>query len=383
MRIIGETFLSYAFRPFFLFNGIFAIIAMIAWIAAWHGARTPAFPLDSTMWHGHEMVVGFAMATIAGFVLTAVATWTGRPPIGGMRLALLVLAWLVGRLAMSVAELLPAAVLTTLDMVFPLLLCWFVGQEVFGGKSRRNFPIVVITAVLALLNLVYHIGEQRLALYLLIHMVLLLITVIAGRIVPNFTANWLRGHGSERLPASSALIDGLTLSATAVVGVSASFAPMSPVTGVVAFAAACVHAVRLSRWCGLATTVEPLLFVLHVAYLWLPVGYALLGCAALGWVFPHTAALHALTMGGIGSMILAVTTRVALGHTGRALHAARLTVVAYCVFTVAVVLRVLSPLSSGAYGTMIDLAAGGWIISFAIFVWVYWPVLTGESLDTA
>jgi uncharacterized protein involved in response to NO len=131
----------------------------------------------------------------------------------------------------------------------------------------------------------------------------------------------------------------------------------------------------------LATTAEPLLFILHVAYLWLPVGYALMGLAAFEIFFTPTAALHALTMGGVAGMVLAVTTRVALAHTGRALHAARLTAVAYAIFMVAVVIRTLSPMSGAGYMGMIDLAATGWIVAFALFSWVYWPVLTSPRVD--
>jgi uncharacterized protein involved in response to NO len=154
---------------------------------------------------------------------------------------------------------------------------------------------------------------------------------------------------------------------------------MNPVTGGLAFAAALAHAVRLCRWRGLATLEEPLLFVLHVAYAWLPIGYALTGCAVFGWQVPPGAALHALTMGATGAMVLAVTTRVALAHTGRALHASRLTVIGYCVFNLAVIVRVLGPLLPLDYLTVIDSSALGWMASFALFIWVYWPVLTGSE----
>jgi len=157
---------------------------------------------------------------------------------------------------------------------------------------------------------------------------------------------------------------------------SASFIPTHWATGVLAFATAIVHGFRLSRWKGMATTSNPLLFVLHVAYLWLPIGYALLACAAFGWLFTPSAALHALTMGAIGSMVLAVTTRVALGHTGRPLQAARLTVFAYWLLMLATLVRVLGPLTGKNYLLMIDLSATGWMLAFAIFTWVYWPILS-------
>ena len=382
------TVLNYAFRPFFLLNGLFAIIVVGIWVMALHGQSVVGLPVDTTLWHGHEMIVGFAMATIAGFVLTAVATWTGRPPVQGPLLGWLVMAWFVGRLAMALSDLLPGLLVALLDLSFPVMLFAITAREVSGGKSQRNYPIAGITAILALLNLLYHLGlgpllpgADRLALYLLIHLVLILITVIAGRIVPNFTANWLRARGEARLPRTVKSVEQLTLGTTLIVGIAASIAPISTVTGILAFAAAIGHGIRLSRWRGLATIDEPLLFILHVAYSWLPIGYILLGLSTFGIIFPPTAALHALTMGAIGSMVLAVTTRVALAHTGRALHAARLTVVAYGIFTVAVAIRIVSPLSTEGYFAMIDLSAIGWIVAYVIFSWVYWPILTGPRVD--
>jgi uncharacterized protein involved in response to NO len=269
------------------------------------------------------------------------------------------------------------------------LLIVFVAREVFGGGSQRNYPIVFITVLLALFNFLYHaselglvplsIGADRIALYLMINLVLLLITVIAGRIVPSFTANWMRSQGQERLPQTSVLFDRLSILLTISTGLFVSFVPVSPVTGYLAFAAALAHGLRLSRWRGFATTSEPLLFVLHVAYFWLPFGYALLGCAVFGWLFPATAALHALTMGAAGFMVLAVATRVALAHTGRKLQVARLIVYAYWILFVAVILRVFSPFA-GNYLMVVDIAAMGWMLAFGIFIWVYWPVLTGPHV---
>lgn len=377
----ARPFWSYAFRPFFLLSGLFAVAVVGVWVMTLHGDGPATLPPDTLTWHGHEMIVGFAMAAVAGFMLTAVATWTGRPPVSGLPLALLVCAWLAGRAAMLFAGLLPAWVTAFFDLAFPVLLCALIAREVIGAGNRRNYPIVGLAALLATLNLLYHVGFDRPALYLLIHVILLLITVIAGRIVPNFTANWLRARGRTSLPVVSAALDRVTIAATIATGIGAAVAPASAITGVVAIVAAVAHAGRLARWRGLSTTSEPLLFVLHVAYTWLPIGYALSACAIFGLWFPPTAALHALTMGAIGSMILAVTTRVALAHTGRNLHAARLIVVAYCVLALAIVVRVSSSFAGGAYLDLVDLAAVGWMAAFAIFCWVYWPVLTGPRVD--
>ena len=375
------TILNYAFRPFFLMNGLFAMAVMMVWIMVLHGIDLVPLPANPMLWHGHEMIVGFAGAAIAGFMLTAVATWTGRPPVHGPLLGWLVFAWLAGRLAMALAGSLPSMLVAAIDLSFPVLLCGIASREVIAGRNRRNLPIALITALFAVLNLLYHLGADRMALYLLIHLVLVLITVIGGRIIPNFTANWLNARGQIDLPVSGGPIDPVAILCTIAVGIAASLSDTGWVTGLLAFAAALAHAIRLARWRGLATTSEPMLFVLHVTYLWLPVGYALMGLAAFGAIFTPTAALHALTMGGVAGMVLAVTTRVALAHTGRALHAARLTVIAYGVFMLAAVIRTLSPLSGTAYLGMIDLAAAGWIIAFGLFTWVYWPVLTGPRAD--
>jgi uncharacterized protein involved in response to NO len=383
-----HPFLSYAFRPFFLLNALFALVAIVLWVMVLQGRGPTTLPPNTMLWHGHEMLVGFAMATIAGFILTAVATWSDRPPVNGLSLTMLILAWVAGRIAMLLAGLLPAWLVAAFDMAFPLLLCFFTAREIIRAGNRRNYPIVGITALLAILNLVYHLGTlqllpgaDRVAVFLMIHTILLLITVIGGRVIPNFTANWLRARGASRLPVNNVPVDRLTIFLTLAVGIGASTVPTSPVTGILALAAAVLHVVRLSRWRGLATTDEPLMFVLHIAYSWLPIGYALMGCVVFGWVFAPTTALHALTMGAIGGMILAMTTRVPLGHTGRPLTASRLTVVAYLMLTLAVLVRVLGPLISADYLATVEWSAAAWVFAFVIFVWVYWPVLTRARED--
>jgi len=382
--LFASAFWSYAFRPFFLLNGIFAIAVMAIWVAALNvpGRSTlrAILPRDILVWHGHEMIFGFAMAAVAGFALTAVATWTGRKPIAGSPLALLVVAWVAGRGAMLFAGVLPDAITLAIDMAFPILLLILIGREVIAAGNHRNLPIVAIVALLATLNLFYHLGPRRVPLYLAVHVILVLITIIAGRIVPNFTANWMRARGHTRLPRAGTPLDLPTVIATVAYGLAFAAAPGSNVAGVLALAAALAHGLRLAQWRGLATTGEPLLFVLHVAYMWFPIGYLLSAAVVFTPTLP-LAAMHALTMGAIGSMILAVTTRVALAHTGRKLHAARLTVGAYFLLTAAVVVRIAGGVAGSAYLSLIDLAAGGWILTFAIFTWVYWPVLTGPRID--
>jgi uncharacterized protein involved in response to NO len=200
MKIKTPVLFSYAFRPFFLMLGIYAILAMLAWVMTLHGAGLPAI---TPLWHSHEMLLGFALAAVAGFSLTAVANWTGRPAIRGVPLAWLVFSWLAGRLGMAASGWLPASLVVLLDMLFPLLLCLLFGREVIASRNQRNYPLIAILAFITLLNLLYHLGANqiapaadRLAIYLLIHTFLLLVTIIAGRIVPSFTGNWLRQQSS-------------------------------------------------------------------------------------------------------------------------------------------------------------------------------------------
>lgn len=383
-----RAILSYAFRPFFLLNGLFGVVVVIAWLALLSGRMTLFGIPDPVMWHAHEMLVGFIMATIAGFVLTAGANWTGRPPVSGMALCWLVLAWLLGRAAMLSAGALPVAVAATVDMLFPVLLLALFAREIVAARNRRNYKIVAFIAVLAAINLLFHFGSagvinggERLAVHLFVHAVLLLITVIAGRIIPNFTANWLRVRGHENLPGNNVLMDRAAVVLTTVVGLSASFSTPGAVTGYLALAAAIMHGIRLSRWHGNATVAEPLLLALHVAYAWLPLGYLLLAASAFGFIFTPTVALHALTMGAIGGMILAMQTRVPLGHTGRPLTASRATVAAYLLLSIAVFVRIVGPLLTEDYLRTVVWSAAAWLAAFSVYVSFYWHILTRPRVD--
>ncbi len=382
------TLFSYSFRPFFLLGAVFAIIIVALWVLALHAPM--GLPPEMLYWHGHEMLVGFAMSAVAGFLLTAISRWTGRPPLQGVELQLLLALWLAGRLAMGFAFAISPWLAAGVDMLFPVALVVFVAREIAAAGNARNYPIIVIVTLLACLNGLYHAGriedaaEQKyLAVYLLIHLVLLLIAIIAGRIIPNFTAGWLKSMRPDvsRQPQSRAFLEIAALLSTLVTGIAAAAVPLSALTAEslpwLAGFAAIAHLLRLSLWRGLATVSNPLLFVLHVAYSWLPLGYGLMALAALG-LLPPTLALHALTMGAIGVMILAVTTRVALGHTGRPLQAARATVAAYWVLMLAVIAR-LSGAFVSSYMATVDLSALLWITAFGIFLWVYWPVLIGPA----
>jgi len=381
MSRASSILLSYAFRPFFLISALAAMLFAAAWVAGLTGiAVLPggANPLD---WHAHEMILGFAVPTVAGFALTAVANWTGRPPLRGAALLALATAWLLGRIAMWHAGQLPLALVALVDMLFPAGLLVLFGKEVVAARNRRNYKVVAVVAFLVLGNLVFHAGQPRIGSQLMIHTVVLLVALIGGRIVPNFTANWMRGQGLPAPPVNRPLLDGLAVGLTALFGLVAAFGATGAVPAIIALVAAALHALRVARWRGLQTLRNPLLLALHVAYWWLPLGYALTGLAHLGVVLAPATALHALTMGGIGGMVLAMITRVPLGHTGRALRASPLTVVAYLVITAAVLVRLLGSQASGIYVDLLVVSAACWCLAFAIYLAVYWPILTRPRID--
>ncbi|MCC7329376.1 MAG: NnrS family protein [Gammaproteobacteria bacterium] len=384
------VFLSYAFRPFFLLAGLYAVLALALWITGFHGLRWPGAPLViSSLWHAREMALGFGGGVVAGFLLTAVASWTGRTPLRGPWLLVLVAAWLAGRLAATLGGGLPAPWLAVIDLAFPVLLAVFAGREIVGGGSRRNYGIAAITWVLPALVLLYHLGEagiipgaDRLCATVMVHLLMLLIAVVGGRVIPLFTANWLRMRGDSRPPPTvRPLLDPLAIALVAVAGAADTLAPDTLPAGLACLLAGAVNLWRLNGWQGSKALSNPLLWSLHLAYACAAAGYVLLGATALGLPLPRTAALHLLTIGGISGMILAMMTRVALGHTGRPLVVVRPIAVAYVLLALAAVLRSFGPLLPGPYMAMIDTAALLWVAAFSLFLWVYAPILTGPRAD--
>ncbi len=383
-----KNLFSYSFRLFFLVGTLYGFLIMTVWSLGLLGLGPIAAHPDSYQWHAHEMVFGFVYAIVAGFILTAVATWTERPPLQGGALVLLLLAWLAGRVTNIYIGFFSQPWAGVLDLLFAVLLVYFFGREVLAGGNRRNLPLVGVVGLLGLTNAIFHFGGSllpgldQLAILLGVHVILLLITVVAGRVIPSFTTNWLRAQGrpEAELPKSYTALDAAVFALTAITGLAVTFAPMNPLSGIIAFAAALAHALRLSRWSGHRTVKEPLLLILHLAYAWFPAGYVLVGLAVFGDYLAPTA-LHALTIGVITGMVLAMTTRVPLGHTGRPLRAARVTVVVYALWMITVLVRLSGPFFGVAYVYTVEAAATIWLVFFILYAWVHWPMLCGPRAD--
>jgi uncharacterized protein involved in response to NO len=364
---------SVAFRPFFLLGSLWSALALGIWIAAYAlGAPLPiaAAPLD---WHIHEMLFGFALAVIAGFILTAVANWTGRPPVRGAALGALAGLWVVGRALNLLSAWIPLWLTAAVDVAFPVVLALLVLREIVAARNWRNLmmpaPIVVLGISDALIYLEaagrplpVGIG-WRLALAAVITM----ISVIGARIIPVFTRNWLATTGSVALPVSHRALDR---SASIILHTGLLGWALLPgwwPFRVLLIGGSGLSLARLAGWRGFATHREPLLAVLHLGYLWMILGGAMLGLAGLTPAIPETAAVHALTAGAIGTMVLAVMTRVCRGHTGRPLTAGWFTTSVYAVANLAAVARIAAAFAPGVFLALLTAAAILWITAFLLF----------------
>jgi len=377
----SPAFLTLGFRPFFLAAGLWAPAALALWIVMFSTGTAVPSRFGPLAWHIHEMLFGFVMAAIAGFLLTAIPNWTLRRPISGRPLGLLAGLWLLGRIACLISALVPPWLAITADLSFPVALIGVVAFEIAAGRNWRNLPMVVPAIVLFIANLLMHLEANGAALLaglgwrLGLAAVIVLISVVAGRIVPSFTQNWLTKRGISDLPMVYRWLDRAALGVLHAGLFAWAFLPTLRPVGLLLLLGAMLNLERLRHWRGGAATAEPLLLVLHIGYAWLVLGAGFLGLAMLDADLPSSAAIHALTVGAIGTMILAVMTRVTRGHTGRDLSADRLTSLIYILVTLAAIARIVA--AFGEHFTMLLLVASAccWIAAFGLFVLCYWRML--------
>jgi uncharacterized protein involved in response to NO len=374
--------LSSGFRPFFLLAALWACLAIPASIAFVAASLRPPTGFPPIIWHVHEMAFGFGGAVVAGFLLTAIPNWTGRMPLQGAALGLLALLWLAGRIAMSPFVRIGAEVVAALDLAFPVVFLVVIAREIIFGRNWRNLPMMGALAALLLGNLFTHVEAMGIAETaetgnrIGIAALLMLITLIGGRIVPSFTHNWLvKQKPDAPTPAPFDLVDRTALAATAVALLTWAMVPQAAAAPWLELAAGAILGLRLARWRGDQTLREPLLWVLHLGYGWLSVGFLLLGLNSLTPMLPQTTALHALTVGAIGTMTLAVMTRASLGHTGRPLAAGAGTTAIYIAITLAAILRLLAPLFGEGYLVVLSLAGAAWSAAYGLFLVLYAPPL--------
>jgi len=384
----SHPFFRGGFRPFFFAGAAWALIALTLWLCSLLGDITLPTALDALAWHRHEMLFGFVGAIIGGFLLTAVPNWTGRLPIAGWPLAGLFSLWAAARLAVLFSGPVSLWLAALLDVGFFLVLGLLAAREVLEANNR-NTPVVGMVLLFGLADALDYLANTGaipfpdLGWQLAIALVVLLISLIGGRIIPSFTRNWMaKQRMTEGLPTQPGRFDLVVIGATAVALFAWLFGPQETPIGIVLIAAAALQAIRWARWRGWRTFADPLVLILHVGYLWIPVGLALLGLSLMG-VAPRSAAVHSLTAGAMATMILAVMTRASLGHTARELKAGPLTVVLYVLVTVGALIRVAASLRLIDYNLGIDIAGVAWGGAFLTFLVAYAPVLWRPRLGEA
>jgi uncharacterized protein involved in response to NO len=382
----GWAVAAKGFRPFFLLAGVFASTIIPVWILVVAGVLRPAGYLDPTSWHAHEMVLGFAVAVIAGFLLTAVGNWTQRETLVGIPLLGLSMLWVLGRLAMLLGGVLPPWLVALLDLAFLPALIVVLARPLIGANNRRNFVMLAVLGALFVANVLVHlealglvaIGTARHAMLVAVDVVALIILIIAGRVFPMFTRN---ATGASTIRSSPAL-DLVTVAAMAALTVIDAIVPEHLAGGAAAGLVGVLSVARAARWGTLHTGRHPLLWVLHTGYAWLALGLLLRALAVVVPAVPASFATHAITVGAFGSLTLGMMARVSLGHTGRPLVAPRPVAWAFGAITAAGVGRVIAPLVAPRWYLQ-ELGAAGalWTAAFLLFLVAYGRVLVAPRAD--
>ena len=368
------------FRPFYILAAALSVLAVPLWLARYMGWLKGMVNV-SLGWHMHEMVFGMAIAVIVGFLFTAARNWTGLPTPRGRHLAALALLWLTGRVAMLTAPPLLAALV---DVLFLPLAAWPLYRVIRQSGNTRNLFLVVLLGLLTLANAVFHaagMGWIAVSPATPVHAAILIIvvieSVIGGRVIPMFTTNGAPGVKPVVRPRH----DQIALALVAGAGIAWVAGAPGPLSAALCMLAACAIALRLAGWKSHRTLHVPLLWILHLSYAWIPLGFVLLGLAALGFGAASTA-FHALAVGSMAGLIIGMMTRTTLGHTGRVLKAGRYEPAMYVLIQVGALARVLAAFVPGAWrdGALL-VSAVCWCAAFGLYLAVYTPYLLKARID--
>ncbi len=382
-RRVAWPIAAKGFRPFFLLAGLFATLVVPLWLLVIDGTVHVSTYLDPVNWHAHEMVFGFSVAVVAGFLLTAVGNWTKRETAIGVPLLALAALWVAGRILVTVPTAVPRAVIAAVDLALIPALGVVIARPLIATKNYRNLVMLAVLAGLAVGNLFVHLdvlgvlpGWRRTGNLLGVDVLVLVILVIAGRVVPMFTRN---ATGVERI-ASSPRLDVLVLGAMAVYVILDIVAPRAAAAWGLVVAGLAIA--RSWHWGTRYTWRTPLLWVLHAGYLWIPLGLVLRAIAMVTPAISPQIATHAITIGAIGTLTLGMMARVALGHSGRMLVVARPIAIAFgLALTAALVRAAGAAVGVQSYRTTLIVAGLGWSAAFALYSLVYAPILVTARAD--
>ncbi|MEP5569403.1 MAG: NnrS family protein [Halioglobus sp.] len=380
----GPSLFRLAFRPFFLLGALFSAVCILLWAAMFTGSTTVLPFGGSLWWHSHEMLFGFVAAIIVGFLLTAVQTWTGIAGIRGRSLMGLVLLWLVSRIVLLFPSAWPAVLITVLDVLFLPLAAVVLATPILRIRQWRNAVFLPILAAMTIANGMFHAAVYRsdpalqtMAANFMVMLVALLMTVVAGRVVPMFTAN---GTGTERVQPLPWLERLSPLVMLLAIPAGMGLLPAKIAAGLFFIAAGCQF-YRVLRWRTWVTLSTPLVWSLHFSYWFIVMGLFMFGVSHLSASITHSQALHALTVGAIGMMILAMISRVSLGHTGRPLVVGPAIFLAFVAMAFAALLRVFGLFWVSDYGAVITASAVLWATAYGLFVIRYLPFLVRPRPD--
>jgi len=376
----GFALWNLGFRPFYLLASLFGAFSVLLWAAQFSGYLPSAY-LQGPVWHGHEMLFGYATAVIAGFLLTAVRAWTNQLTPSGMPLMALAALWVCGRVLVLTPFAMTAAMV---NAAFPVAVAVAIGIPLFRSRNVRNYFFVGLLVLMGVLILAVHLAlrerfeiSPRLGLQLALDVVLFIMVVVGGRVIPMFTNNGVPGTNATR----HALVEKFALGTVILLFAADLLQLPQTVIAMIALAGGLAHGVRLYLWKPWRTLATPLVWILHAAYAWIVVHLALRGLFALQ-LLTGSYATHALTVGAIGGLTLGMMIRTARGHTGRPLAADGFELTMFLLIQVAAVVRVFGGIASpGLYRPSVQLSALLWAAAFGLYAIRYWPVLTRPRLD--
>jgi uncharacterized protein involved in response to NO len=383
----GPALLTYGFRPFFLFGAIYAGLTVLAWLPMFYGELEVASAFAPVDWHVHEMLYGYLPAIVAGFLLTAIPNWTGRLPIQGIPLLVLFAVWLAGRVCVTLSVQIGWLAAAVIDAGFLALLIAAATREIIAGKNWRNLRVIGVVTLLLAGNIAFHVeahmrGHAEYGTRIGIAAIVLLLAFIGGRIIPSFTRNWLARENPGRLPAQFGRFDGATIAVSAATLALWIAQPAGRMSAAALLVAAVLNIVRLARWAGDRTWRDRLVLILHVGYLFVPLGFLLAGLGALDMIVA-SAAVHAWMVGAAGTLTLAVMTRASLGHTGNALIAWPATQAVYAAVVIAALARICSSLEPGWSEWLLPISAFAWAAAFLGFAATFGPLLIQAKPGTS
>jgi len=377
------------FRPFFLAGALFSVITILLWLLLYRGAINFQPLGGGYWWHIHEMIFGFGCAIIAGFLLTAVQNWTGLRGVQGKMLAALFLLWLMARICLLFPDFFGSTFTTFLDLAFLPCVAFTLAKPILAIKQYRNLFFVPLLAIFTLANAQMHVSiyypdlvSMQYAGYAGVMLITLLISVMAGRVVPMFTANGTQTSKVTALP----WLDKLTNGSLALITILLLLHPIIGINniyiGTILILAGVFQAIRWLRWRPWITLGVPLLWSLHFSIKALAFGLILLGLSYLTPEIPTNHIWHLVTIGGIGGVILAMISRVSLGHTGRPLQAPKLMSLAFAAMVLASLVRSFGPWAlPEKIMLFLDISGFLWLLSFGLFVVFYGPMLLKSRAD--